>query len=76
MAQISSNRASYQHIPNIHIGQAKKSLALSPSERETVRAIQHMLDNALKANNPSFADINLSNAYKSIRNLNANRSHK
>lgn len=76
MAGISSNRASYQHIPNIHIGQAKKSLALSPPEREIVRAIQHMLDNALKANNPSFASVSLTSAYKSLRNLNVSLTNK
>lgn len=65
-----SNRANYQHIPNIRLGQSKKtSAALSPAQRLRLKDAQTLLNNALNANSDTFCNVNLTNAYRTIRTL-------
>ena len=67
MSMIDTHRASYQASPQFRLGSKKPVLSLSVSSQ--LDAIIRQLLNAKHATVKSSADINLSNAYLSLKTI-------
>lgn len=67
-----SNRATYQKLPNLHLGSSKRP-ALNAVQRQRLLEARLMINNALIANGDSYANVNLTNAYRIIRSIMSER---